>query len=101
MEIPAGRARPSKQTSVKNRRMNPPRFELRVGRQQVDRAQARDPRRHTAARGRRGETHTEYSKKKVYQDGPTSGIEPVCPPGSDLYDHLINRLARSWMGSEK
>jgi hypothetical protein len=29
MDIPAGKARPSKQTSVKNRRMNPPRPALK------------------------------------------------------------------------
>ncbi len=65
---------------VKKNELLPSLFLLRVGPQQVDRTQARDPRRHTAARGRRGETHTEYSKKKVYQGGPTSGIEPGCPP---------------------
>jgi hypothetical protein len=30
METPAGKAKPSKQTSVKNRRMNPPRPALQL-----------------------------------------------------------------------
>jgi hypothetical protein len=58
----------------------------RAGPQQVDRTQAQALRRHTAARGQRGGTHTGYSKKKVYQDGATSGMERVCQAV------LLNRL---------
>src|SRR5579863_9177529 len=46
-----------------------------AGRRGASESPAASTRRQAAACGRRDETHEKCPKKKVYQDGPTSGME--------------------------